>query len=86
MERYVLKILKWDLRASGPISWLKRRSQADGEMKVHSMANYLLEIGLVERRLVSVVPSLLSAAALWFARLAFGREEWVRRHVHGLTP
>lgn len=87
-ERYVLKVLNWDLRAPGPMGWLSRGSQADDgcEAKARTTAEYLLQTSLVERRFIGVVPSLLSAAALWISRLTLGREEWVRRLVHRLNP
>lgn len=79
-ERYMLKTLDWDLRAPGPMGWLRRGSKADDcEVHARTIAKYLLEIGLVERRLIGLVPSLLSAAALWLARLTLGREEWASR-------
>jgi len=87
VERYVLKTVKWDLRAPGPMGWLRRGSQADGcEVNARTMAEYLLLTSLVEKRFIGVVPSLLSAAALWLSRLTLGREEWVRWLVHRLNP
>ena len=77
-ERYILKTLNWDLRSPGPMNWLRRGSKADhSETKARTIAKYLIEIGCLEWRLVAVVPSLISAAALWLARLTLGREEWV---------
>jgi hypothetical protein len=77
-ERYVLKIIDWDLRYPGPMGWLRRGSKADDcEEKARTVAKYLLEVGIVERRLVGTLPSLLAAAALWLARLVLGREVWV---------
>jgi hypothetical protein len=77
-ERYILRILEWDLRAPGPMNWLRRGSKADDcEVHARTIAKYLIEIGLVERRLIRFVPSLISATALWLARLSLGREEWV---------
>ncbi|KAJ3517522.1 hypothetical protein NLJ89_g466 [Agrocybe chaxingu] len=80
-ERYILRILEWDLRAPGPLTWLRRATKAD-ECEVHArtIGKYLIEISLVERRLVGKVPSLISAAAMWLGRLTLGREEWVRVH------
>lgn len=77
-EKYILKMLEWDLKAPGPMGWLRRGSKADGcEVQARTIAKYLLEIGCLERKLIGVVPSKVSAAALWLARLALGREEWV---------
>ncbi|KAF8899794.1 cyclin-like protein [Gymnopilus junonius] len=85
-ERYILKTLQWDLRAPGPMGWLRRGSKADDcEVQARTIAKYLLEVGLVERRLVCLVPSLLSAASLWLARLILGREEWTPNLEHYTT-
>ncbi|PPQ66962.1 hypothetical protein CVT26_009993 [Gymnopilus dilepis] len=85
-ERYILKTLEWDLRAPGPMGWLRRGSKADDcEVHARTIAKYLIEIGLVERRLVALVPSLVSAAGLWLARLTLGREEWTPNLEHYTT-
>jgi len=77
-ERYILRTIEWDLRAPGPMGWLRRGSKADDcEVHARSIAKYLIEISLVERKLIGTVPSLVSAAALWLARLTLGREDWV---------
>lgn len=77
-ERYILRTIEWDLRAPGPLGWLRRASKADDcELHARTISKYLLEIGCVERRLIGIVPSLMAAAAIWLARLALGREKWV---------
>jgi Cyclin len=77
-ERYVLNVIDWDLRFPGPMGWLRRGSKADDcEEKARTVAKYLLEVGMIEWRLVGTLPSLLAAAALWLARLVLGREVWV---------
>ena len=78
-EKYILKTLEWDLRAPGPLGWLRRGSKADDcEVHARTVAKYLIEIACLERKLIGIVPSLTSAAALWLARLTLGREVWVR--------
>lgn len=85
-ERYLLRIIGWDLRAPGPMGWLRRGSKADDcEIHARTVAKYLLEVGLVERRLIGVVPSLMAAAALWFGRLTLGREHWTPTLEHYTT-
>ncbi|KAF8189336.1 nime/cyclinb [Pholiota molesta] len=86
---YILRTLEWDLRAPGPMGWLRRASKADDcEVHARTIAKYLLEIGCVDRRFIGIVPSLLSAAAIWLARLSLGREEWVGglRTIKGAYP
>jgi G2/mitotic-specific cyclin 1/2 len=77
-ERYVLKVIDWDLRYSGPMGWLRRGSKADDcDEKARTVAKYFLDVGMIEWRLVGTLPSLLAAAALWLARLVLGKEGWV---------
>ncbi|KAF9522732.1 cyclin-like protein [Crepidotus variabilis] len=76
-EKYILKTLDWDLRASGPLSWLRKASEADDyDVKSRNLAKYLIDISLAEKKLVRVVPSLLSASALWLARVVSNRGTW----------
>ncbi|KAF8970127.1 cyclin-like protein [Flammula alnicola] len=85
-ERYILRTLDWDLRAPGPMGWLRRASKADDcEVHARTIAKYLLEVACVERRLIGMVPSLLSAASMWLARLTLGREEWTANLEHYTT-
>lgn len=82
-ERYVLKTLDWNLSTySNPVGWLRRVSKADDyDVKVRTVGKYLLEIGVVEWRLIGAPPSLMAATSIWLGRLALGREDWVRSPV-----
>lgn len=78
-ERYVLKILEWNLNYPNPVHYLRRVSKADGyDVKVRTLAKYLLEISCLEWRMIAAPPSLMAAASIWLARLALGYEQWVR--------
>ena len=77
-ERYVLKTLKWDFSYPNPIHFLQRVSKADEcDVKATTIAKYLLKISCLEWRLLSAPPSLLAAAAFWFAHLILDNETWV---------
>lgn len=77
-EKYILRTLGWDLSYPNPMSWLRRASKADAyDVQTRTMAKFLVEISVVDERLLKCPPSLLSAAALWLARLVLDREEWV---------
>ena len=77
-ERYVLKTLDWNLSYPNPVHYLRRISKADDyNVKVRTLAKYLLEIGVLEWRLIAAPPSLMAAAAIWLARIALGMEQWV---------
>ena len=86
-ERYVLKTLDWNLSYPNPVHFLRRVSKADEyNVKVRTLAKYLLEIGCLEWRLLAAPPSLMAAAAIWLARLALGMENWVRSSSIQLSP
>jgi len=77
-ERYVLKTIDWNLSFPNPVHYLRRVSKADDyDVKVRTVAKYLLEIGCVEWRMLSAPPSLTAAAAIWLARLVLGKAHWV---------
>ena len=78
VEQYILKMLKWDFSYPNPIHFLRRVSKADEcDVKATTITKYLLEISCLEWRPLSAPPSLLAAAAFWFARLILNNETWV---------
>ncbi|KAF8651588.1 hypothetical protein AX16_004704 [Volvariella volvacea WC 439] len=82
-ERYVLKTLDWNLSYPNPVHYLRRVSKADEyNVRVRTLGKYLLEIGCLEWRLIAAPPSLIAAAAIWFARLALGLENWTPNLAH----
>ncbi|KAF8899815.1 cyclin-like protein [Gymnopilus junonius] len=82
-ERYVLKTLDYNLSYPNPVHYLRRVSKADDyNVKVRTLAKYLLEIGVLEWRLIAAPPSLMAAASIWLARLALGFEQWTPNLAH----
>ncbi|KAG8736690.1 G2/mitotic-specific cyclin [Ceratobasidium sp. 414] len=76
-EKYILRTLGWDLSYPNPMSWLRRASKADAyDVQTRTMAKFLVEVSIVEERLIKCPPSLLSASALWLSRLILDRDEW----------
>ncbi|KAG5645505.1 hypothetical protein DXG03_005915 [Asterophora parasitica] len=82
-ERYVLKTLDWNLSYPNPVHYLRRVSKADEyNVKVRTLAKYLLEIGCLEWRLIAAPPSLMAGASIWLARMALGMEVWTPNLAH----
>lgn len=82
-ERYVLKTLDYNLNFPNPVHYLRRVSKADGyDVKVRTLAKYLLEISCLEWRLIAAPPSLMAAASIWLARIALGYEQWTPNLAH----
>ncbi|THH00053.1 hypothetical protein EW026_g2423 [Hermanssonia centrifuga] len=82
-ERYILKTLDWNLNYPNPINFLRRVSKADAyDVRVRTIAKYLLEIHCLEWRLLAAPPSLIAAASIWLARLILGSPEWTANLAH----
>jgi hypothetical protein len=78
-EKYILKTLDWNMSYPNPMHFLRRISKADEyNVKVRTLGKYLLEISVLEWRLIAAPPSLLAAASIWLARIMLHREDWVR--------
>lgn len=77
-ERYLLSTLDFDLSYPNPLHFLRRISKADGyDIQSRTLSKYLIEIQLVEDKLLPFKGSQIAAAAMWLARLCLDRGEWV---------
>ena len=66
MEKTVLKALDFKLSYPLPLHFLRRFSKAAcADSEIHTLAKYLMELGLVEYECASWKPSLLAAASLY---------------------
>lgn len=85
-ERYMLKVLNFDLSYASPMNFLRRISKADNyDIQTRTVAKYFMEISLVDHRLLDHPPSLIAAAAVWLAREVLERGEWTPTLVHYST-
>jgi G2/mitotic-specific cyclin 2 len=77
-ERYLLKIIGFDLSYPNPMNFLRRISKAD-DYDVHSrtIAKYLIEISIVDDRFLKYSPSIVAAAGMFLSRLMMDRGAWV---------
>ncbi|KAJ1302736.1 hypothetical protein OPQ81_003049 [Rhizoctonia solani] len=76
-EKYLLRTLGWDLSYPNPMSFLRRANKAeDYNANTRTLAKFLIEISVVEERLLKYTPSMLAAAGLWLARLILDKPEW----------
>ncbi|KAK0552969.1 G2/mitotic-specific cyclin [Tilletia horrida] len=82
-ERYMLRVLDYDLSYPNPIHFLRRISKADGyDTQTRTVAKFFMEISGVDHRLLYAQPSLIAAAAFWAARLVLERGPWTPTFVH----
>ena len=77
-ERFVLAALNYDLSYPNPMNFLRRISKADNyDIQTRTLGKYLLEISLVDHRLMAYHPSHIAASSMYLARLILERGEWV---------
>lgn len=76
-ERFILQTLEYDLSYPNPMNFLRRISKADNyDIQTRTVAKYLLEISVVDRRFLAYAPSHIAAAAMYMARLILDRGDW----------
>eukprot|EP01105_Mastigella_eilhardi_P020959 TRINITY_DN5034_c0_g1_i1.p1 TRINITY_DN5034_c0_g1~~TRINITY_DN5034_c0_g1_i1.p1 ORF type:complete len:488 (+),score=131.74 TRINITY_DN5034_c0_g1_i1:128-1591(+) len=68
-ERKVLRGVNWQLNTPSPLCFLRRFSKAGrANTTMHTMSKYLIELSLLDHRLLEHLPSLVAAAAVYLAR------------------
>ncbi|KAK4105993.1 A/B/D/E cyclin [Parathielavia hyrcaniae] len=76
-ERFVLATLNYDLSYPNPMNFLRRISKADNyDIQSRTFGKYLMEISLLDHRLMAYRPSHVAAAAMYLSRLILDRGEW----------
>ncbi|KAK4144650.1 cyclin-like protein [Dichotomopilus funicola] len=87
-ERFVLATLDYDLSYPNPMNFLRRISKADNyDIQSRTIGKYLMEISLLDHRLMAYRPSHIAAAAMYLSRLILDRGDWdeVLEHYAGYT-
>ncbi|KAJ5280988.1 hypothetical protein N7478_006360 [Penicillium angulare] len=76
-ERHVLQILGYNMSFPNPMNFLRRISKADNyDIETRTLGKYLMEISLLDHRLMSFPQSQTAAAAMYLARLILNRGPW----------
>ncbi|KAI8800606.1 G2/mitotic-specific cyclin B [Cladochytrium replicatum] len=82
-ERYVLQVLDFGLHYPSPLNFLRRCSKADNyDIQTRTLAKYLMEIALVDHKLLDCPPSKNAAASLYLARKMLNRGHWNANLTH----
>jgi G2/mitotic-specific cyclin 3/4 len=77
-ERFMLKMLRFELGSPGPISFLRRINKADEyDLQTRTLAKYFLEVSAMDKCFVGSPPSYLAAAAYCLSRLMLKKGDWV---------
>ncbi|PVU96295.1 hypothetical protein BB561_001265 [Smittium simulii] len=76
-ERFMLRVLDYDMSFPGPLSFLRRISKADNyNLANRTLAKYILEATLLDNNFLIYKPSLIAASALYLARKIAGLDSW----------
>ncbi|GAB1311220.1 G2/mitotic-specific cyclin [Madurella fahalii] len=76
-ERFILATLNYDLSYPNPMNFLRRISKADNyDIQSRTVGKYLMEISLLDHRLMAYRPSHIAAAAMYLSRMILDRGEW----------
>ncbi|KAL1889034.1 G2/mitotic-specific cyclin [Ceratocystis pirilliformis] len=76
-ERAILATLDYNMSYPNPMNFLRRISKADNyDIEARTIGKYLMEISILDHRLIGYPGSLLAAGAMYLARLILDRGEW----------
>lgn len=82
-ERKMLKVLNFEISYPNPMNFLRRISKAENyDIQTRTIGKYLLEISLLDHRLLKYKPSEISAAAIYLARIMLKRPGWNGNLIH----
>ncbi|KAJ1828676.1 G2/mitotic-specific cyclin [Coemansia sp. RSA 2599] len=87
-EVFMLRVLDFDLSYPNPLTFLRRVSKAEQyNMQTRTVAKYLMEICLVDHRLMRFTPSHIAAAGICLARRMLDAGVWDSnlRHYSGYS-
>lgn len=77
-ERFMLRVLQFELGWPGPMSFLRRISKADEyDLETRTLAKYFLEVTIMDERFVGSPPSFAAAGAHFLARIMLKKGPWV---------
>ncbi|KAJ1724084.1 B-type cyclin [Coemansia erecta] len=80
-ERFILRMLDFNLGYPGPMSFLRRISKADEyDMATRTLSKYLIEVTLVDERFIGIPCSKVAAAAHYLAIRFLNKHSWTRAH------
>ncbi|KAJ2746522.1 G2/mitotic-specific cyclin [Coemansia sp. BCRC 34301] len=87
-EVFLLTVLDFDMSFPNPMTFLRRVSKAeDYNMQTRTVAKYLMEVSLVDHRLIKFTPSCIAAASIYAGRRMLESGPWTAnlRHYSGYT-
>ncbi|KAI5808697.1 cyclin-like protein [Peziza echinospora] len=82
-ERFMLQSLDYNLSYPNPMNFLRRISKADNyDIHTRTVAKYLMEISLVDYKLMEYLPSQIAAASMYLSRMILRRGPWDSALIH----
>jgi hypothetical protein len=81
-ERCMLSTLDFELGWPGPMAFLLHIGTADGhDLDTRNLAEYFLEVAVMDKQFIGLAPSLLAAGAHCLARRMLRKGHWTSAHV-----
>jgi G2/mitotic-specific cyclin 3/4 len=81
-ERMILTTLQFELGWPGPMAFLRRTLVIEGDDdRIGALAQYFLEVSLMDQRFIADLPSRTAAVSHLLARKMLGKGAWVSTHV-----
>ncbi|CCE64994.1 hypothetical protein TPHA_0J01730 [Tetrapisispora phaffii CBS 4417] len=82
-EMYMINTLDFEIGWPGPLSFLRRISKADNYcFEIRTLAKYILELTLMDPKLIGANPSWLAAGAYYLSKIILGFITWSLEHVY----
>jgi len=69
MESLILRVLDWNITVATPLHFLRRFSKAArSDWKTHNLSKYLIEVPLLDIKMLKYLPSEIAAASVFIGR------------------
>jgi len=87
MEQMILSALNFNLNAPSPLHFLRRYSKAAAsDYTIHTLCKYLIELTILDLKLLKYTPSSLAAGSVYIARKMTNKDElWTPTLAHYTT-
>ncbi|OMJ11881.1 G2/mitotic-specific cyclin-4 [Smittium culicis] len=80
-ERFILRMLNFDLGWPGPMSFLRRISKADDyDISTRTLSKYLLEVTLMDEYFIAIPCSQIAAISHYISLRLLNKGSWTREH------
>lgn len=77
-ERFMLKVLSWEINAPGPLNFLRKISKADNyDYEIRTLSKFVIETTLMDERFIGAPMSYIAASSYYLSSYMLGKGDWV---------